>query len=169
MTFTVVWSESSLSKETLHCQSWVTEMVNLIYWNLEYCKLNVLMGMVNGKKNMCLEILIVTDGYIWASAWESISADVCSTKTQISLYLCTVWSVFIVHVKKLCIHGFAKCVHWKFWSDCANVQADLNLYLTHVSEGMFSDIEENINWFFYVYYKEIVRKRPGFIETLLTC
>ena len=29
---------------------------------------------------------------------------------------------------------------WRFWSDCANAQAGLNLRWTHMSEGMFSDV-----------------------------
>ena len=29
---------------------------------------------------------------------------------------------------------------WRFWSDCANVQADLNLRWTHMAEGTFSDV-----------------------------
>ena len=30
------------------------------------------------------------------------------------------WSSFVVHVKKLCILGKPKCVHWRFWSVCAD-------------------------------------------------
>ena len=44
--------------------------------------------------------------------------------TQISLHICTVWSIFIVHMKQLCILDYLKCAQWRFWSDCSNVQAD---------------------------------------------
>ena len=56
---------------------------------------------------------------------------VLPTMTQISLRFCTVWSVFLVRVKKLCIPVYPKCVQWRFWSDCANAQADLNLRWAH--------------------------------------
>ena len=32
--------------------------------------------------------------------------------------------VFIVRMKELCILGYPKCTQWRFWSDCANAQAD---------------------------------------------
>ena len=51
-----------------------------------------------------------------------------------------VWSVFVVRIKKRCILGYSKCAQWRFWSDCANAQADLNLRWAHMSEGTFSDI-----------------------------
>ena len=43
--------------------------------------------------------------------------------------------VFIVRTKKLCILGYPKCAQWRFWSDCANAQSDLNLRWAHISEG----------------------------------
>ena len=42
--------------------------------------------------------------------------------------------VFAVHMKKLCMLGYPKCAQWRFWSDCANAQADLNLRRSHMSE-----------------------------------
>ena len=46
--------------------------------------------------------------------------------------------VFVVHTKKLCILGYPKCAQWRFWSDCANAQADLNLRLGgHVRRYVF--------------------------------
>ena len=56
------------------------------------------------------------------------------TKTQVSLSICTVWSGLIVHMKKLCIFGYPKCTQWRFWSDCMNVQVDLNLRWAHISK-----------------------------------
>ena len=35
--------------------------------------------------------------------------------------------VFVVRVVLRCILGYPKCAQWRFWSDCVNVQADLNL------------------------------------------
>ena len=46
------------------------------------------------------------------------------TKTQISLRICAVWSVFIGRMEKLCIIGYPKCVQWRFWSVWTNVQPD---------------------------------------------
>ena len=45
--------------------------------------------------------------------------------------------VFVVRMKKLCILAYPKCGQWRFWSDCANAQADLNLRWPHMSEGTF--------------------------------
>ena len=39
--------------------------------------------------------------------------------------------------KHLCILGYTKCALWRFWSDCANAQADLNLRWAHMSDGTF--------------------------------
>ena len=47
-------------------------------------------------------------------------------------------SVFVVRMKKLCILGYPKCAQWRFWSDCANAQSDLNLHWVHMFEGTFS-------------------------------
>ena len=43
-------------------------------------------------------------------------------------------------MKIRCILGFQKNAQWKFWPDCANAQADLNLCQAHTSEGTFSDV-----------------------------
>ena len=48
--------------------------------------------------------------------------------------------------KKLCILGYQKGAQWRFWSDCANAQADLNLLWAHMSEGMFSDYVDHLFW-----------------------
>ena len=49
-----------------------------------------------------------------------------------------IW-VFVLRMKKRCILGFPKCAQWRFWSDCANAQSDLNLHWTHMTEGTISD------------------------------
>ena len=45
-------------------------------------------------------------------------------------------SVFVICMKKLCIFGYPKCAKWRFWSDCANAQADQNLCWLHFSKGV---------------------------------
>ena len=67
-----------------------------------------------------------------------------TTKTQISMRICAVWSVFVVRIQKLCILGYPKCAQWRFWSDCANAQADLNLRWAHMSEGTFAYVAANM-------------------------
>ena len=37
----------------------------------------------------------------------------------------------------------SSCGQRRFWSDCANTQADLNLRWAHMSEGTFSDVAAN--------------------------
>ena len=44
-------------------------------------------------------------------------------KTQISLRICAVWSVFVVLMKKLSSIGYPKCVQWISLSDCANARS----------------------------------------------
>ena len=48
--------------------------------------------------------------------------------------------VFAVRMTKLCILGYPTCAKWRFWSACANAQADLNLHWAHLSKGTFSDV-----------------------------
>ena len=40
-------------------------------------------------------------------------------------------------MKSLCFIGYPKCAHWRFRSDCANAQADLNLRWAHMSKVPF--------------------------------
>ena len=68
------------------------------------------------------------------------------SKTQISLHIRAVWSVFVVRMKKLCILGFPKCGQWIFWSNCANAQFDLNLLWAHSSAVSFRDAVAHIVW-----------------------
>ena len=60
---------------------------------------------------------------------------VLPAEIQISLRIHAVWSVFVDRMKKLSL-----CAHSRFWADCANVQADLNLRRLYMSGGTFSDI-----------------------------
>ena len=47
-----------------------------------------------------------------------------------------IW-VFIVRMKIPCIHDYPKCVKWRFWSNCGNAQADLNLWWAYMSKVRF--------------------------------
>ena len=47
-------------------------------------------------------------------------------KTQISLGICPVWSVFAVRMKHWVL-GYPKSTQWRVWSDRADAQADLSL------------------------------------------
>ena len=46
-------------------------------------------------------------------------------KTQISLGICPVWSVFAVHMKKDWVLSCLLSAQWRLWSDWADAQADL--------------------------------------------
>ena len=56
------------------------------------------------------------------TTWEKFPWYVSPMKTQISLHICAVWSIFIVHMKKLCILGYPKFSWCRFWSDSMNAQ-----------------------------------------------
>ena len=43
--------------------------------------------------------------------------------------------IFYVRMKNFCILSYSKCAKWRFWSDCAKAQADLNLRWARMSEG----------------------------------
>ena len=53
--------------------------------------------------------------------------------------------VFVVRLKKRNILSYPKERQWRFWSDCANAQADLNLRWAHISEGTFSHFLANFS------------------------
>ena len=48
-----------------------------------------------------------------------------------------IWA-FVVRMEKFCMPGYPKCTQWRFWSDCANAQAELNVRWTHISDGKLS-------------------------------
>ena len=52
-------------------------------------------------------------------------------KTQISLGICPVWSVFAVRKKKAWVLSYPLSAQWKLWSDWADAQADLSLRWEH--------------------------------------
>ena len=45
----------------------------------------------------------------------------------------------IVCIKKLSTLSYPIYTQWRFWSDCANAQSDLNLRCAHMPKGTFSD------------------------------
>ena len=54
-------------------------------------------------------------------------------KTQISLGICPVWSVFAVRMKKQWDLSYPLSEHRRLWSDCADAQADLSFSWAHMS------------------------------------
>ena len=52
-------------------------------------------------------------------------------KTQISLGIRPVWSVFAVRMKKAWILSYPLSAHRRLWSDWADAQADLSLRWAH--------------------------------------
>ena len=55
-------------------------------------------------------------------------------------------TVFVVRMKNFCSLGYPKCVQWRFWSDCANAQAGLNLYWVRMSEDTISDVAAHFDY-----------------------
>ena len=57
---------------------------------------------------------------------------VCAlAKTQISLGIRPVWSVFAVRVKKVWVLSYPLSAQWRLWSHWVDVQADLSLHWAH--------------------------------------
>ena len=59
------------------------------------------------------------------------------TKTQISLRIRAVWSESSSSAWRNFAPLAIQMRQWRFWSDCANAQADLNLRWAHIYEGSF--------------------------------
>ena len=56
---------------------------------------------------------------------------VCRAKTQISLGIRPVWSVFAVHLKKHWVLSYPLSAQQRLWSDWVDAQADLSLRWAH--------------------------------------
>ena len=67
----------------------------------------------------------------WATTWENVPSESCAH-----------WRFKLTWA--LCIPGNPKCAQWRFWSDCANAQADLNLHLACMSECTSADVAARI-------------------------
>ena len=48
--------------------------------------------------------------------------------------------VYVIRKKKRCTVCYPKCAQWRFWSACANAQADLNLRWALIFEGTSPDV-----------------------------
>ena len=81
--------------------------------------------------------------YFLFQAWH-----VRPTKTQIGLHIPAVATVFVARLEEHCICGYLKCAQWRFRSDCAYAQSDLNRHWAHMSEVMCSAITAQIFFFF---------------------
>ena len=54
-----------------------------------------------------------------------------SAKTQISLGICLVWSVFAVRMRKALVLSYPLGARQRLWSDWVDAQADLSLRWAH--------------------------------------
>ena len=69
---------------------------------------------------LCLRLQLF-DNIKWAAAQQNQQKDLCALPTlQISLDICAVWSVFLVHMKKLWVHSFPLSAQARLWPDCAD-------------------------------------------------
>ena len=71
---------------------------------------------------------------------ETLSSNMWAQQTNEPASPHSLFRVFAVRMKIICILGYPKCVQWRLWSDCTNAQAARNLHWTHLSEGTFSDV-----------------------------
>ena len=63
--------------------------------------------------------------------------------------------VFVMCIKRTLHPWLSKCIEWRFWSDCANTnaQADLNLCWAHISEGTFCHVKAHI-YIYLIWFSE---------------
>ena len=80
---------------------------------------------------------------LWATMRENVPSNMYTRRRLKSAcaFARSLIRVRYSHMKKLYILGHPKCVQWRFWSDCAYAQADLNLRCAHMSQSTFSDVE----------------------------
>ena len=70
---------------------------------------------------------------------------VCPAKTQISLGIRPVWSVFTVGMKKAWVLSYLLSAQQRLWSDWADAQADLSLRWAHRSFCRFCHVAAHID------------------------
>ena len=83
---------------------------------------------------------------------------VLPAKTQISLGISPVWSVFAVHVKKAWVLSYPLSAQRRLWSDWADAQADHSLRWAHSHFVGFV-----MRWLNYLYHED------SFIFSMLIC
>ena len=69
---------------------------------------------------------------------------VCPAKTQISLGICQVWSVFTIRMKKAWVLSYPLSAQRSLWSDWADAQADLSHRWAHRSFCWFCHVAAQI-------------------------
>ena len=74
-----------------------------------------------------------------------VPSEMCAKPSLMSLRIGIMTRVFVVRMKNLCIIGYPKRAQWRFWSDCAIAQSDLNLRWAHMSKGTFSNVQAQTN------------------------
>ena len=75
--------------------------------------------------------------YIWPAMCENISSDkLLCAPYEVLIHPCSLISLSCPHDETL--HPWlSRWAHWRFWTDCMNPQADLNLCWVHLFEGTF--------------------------------
>ena len=68
----------------------------------------------------------------------------CSEDSGLPAHSFSLIRILVVSMMKLCILGYPKCTQQRLWSDCANMQADLNLHQEHMFSGTVSEIPSQI-------------------------
>ena len=92
------------------------------------------------------------------------------TNIRISTHPRMLIRVFVARMKKLYMFDNPKCAQWRFWSDCANAKADLNLLWAIMFEDTFSDLmaKMNLMWIMWIINVwKIVQKFAFFWSSLL--
>ena len=108
-----------------------------------------------------------------AAMWENVPSDMYTLRrlgqpthshSLISLFTGRIFIASLRFPHEEILHPWlSKCAQWRFWSDCANAQADLNFLWAHISESTFSDVAAQIDSskhnFFFFFQVNWARKR----------
>ena len=87
--------------------------------------------LVNGVLHVFLHVLLYSMKKIEPRHDKTNKMSVRPAKTQISLGIRPVWSVFAVRMKKAWVLSYPLSAQRRLWSDWADAQADLSLHWAH--------------------------------------
>ena len=89
-------------------------------------------------QNVKIEFVIE---YICVSTWENVPSTCAPDEdSNQPAHQRSPIRVFVARLKKRFIIDYPKRAQWRFWSDCANAQSDLNLRWVRMFEGTFPNV-----------------------------
>ena len=77
----------------------------------------------------------------------TLAADICAHQRLRSACASEQFDQSTLPAWRNCVLGYPKCAQWRFWSNWANAQADLDLHWARMTEDAFFDVASNQDLF----------------------